>query len=78
LIFRVKRRAKGYATEVARKYERTCVGLVDESPVVRNPKTLRPGESQGRKGRRQAMSFLGFRMETLEHARTARVVGWAR
>jgi hypothetical protein len=54
------------------------VGSVDWSRVVRNLKTLRSGESQGRKGRKQAMSFLGFRMETLKHARTAGVVGQAR
>jgi hypothetical protein len=54
--------------------ERTCVGFVDWSRVVRTPKTLRPGECQGRKGRKQAMSFLGFRMETLERARTTGVV----
>jgi hypothetical protein len=57
--------------------ERTCAGFVDESPVVRDLKTLRPRESQGRKGRKQAMSFLGFWMETLKHARTTGVVGWA-
>jgi hypothetical protein len=51
------------------------VGSVDESRVVRSLKTLRPGESRGWKGRKQAMSFLGFRMETLKSARTARVVG---
>jgi hypothetical protein len=62
----------------AQVQERTCVGFVDRPRVVRNLNTLRPGESQGRKGRKQAMSFLGFRMETLKHARTTGVVDGAR
>jgi hypothetical protein len=58
--------------------ERTCAGFIDKSLVVRNLKTLRPGECQGRKGRMQAIRIRGFRMETLKHARTAGVVGRAR
>jgi len=64
----------GNATEVARKCRRGLAeGFVDNSPVVKNLNTLRLRESQERKGRKQAICFLRFSMETLKHARTTRV-----